>query len=97
MDQPQTAQSGMGLNAVRQSEVSKELVRLESSVSALVSLSEELTQRLSSVISPKSDTVNKEVEDLNPSTPLGENLHTVGNKMRAVEKTLRFILDGLEL
>ncbi len=89
--------ANIGQNVARQSEVSREISRLEMCTQELKKLSEELIQRLSSVISPRPDNPNKETEDLKPTTPLAENLHVIGNKTLSVEKNLRFIMEGLEL
>jgi hypothetical protein len=93
--------SGRGLNTpARPSEVSKEMARLDMGMGELTKLSEELIQRLASVLSPRPippENERKETQDLNPTTPLADSLHNVGNRMLAIEKSLRFILDSLEL
>lgn len=107
-DLPQTARypqpsAGQGLiggnTPVRETEVSRELNQVSRDAVELKRLSEELIQRLGSVISPRDNEINKNPEQTEPgvSTPLATNIRQVHDDLKLVQKALMFILRGLEL
>jgi hypothetical protein len=90
---------GMGLSTpTRETEVHRELSDTQHLVAQLIKLSEELTQRLSAVISPRDDgRAEKETAELSVSTPLATTIRDINNGLNQSKKTLNFILSGLEL
>lgn len=82
----------------RESEVTRELNRLRISSQEIQKLSSELTQRLASVLSVKDAGETTKLEQMPaPNSPLASNLSDIAETFNGVEKTLRFILAGLEL
>lgn len=90
--------ASMGLQASRETEVSRQMNRLRETCSHIDKLSEELIQRLSSVLSPSVDSSAKQLEnDIPVSTPLASNINEQVIRLQSVEKKLRMILSGCEL
>ena len=81
----------------RESEVQRELGDLSHTSAELRRLSEELVQRLASVLSPKEDGNKPSEPTPSVSTPLASNIREVNLSFRTTMKTLQFILQGLEL
>lgn len=97
MDEQPTMQTA-GQNVARQPEVSREVMGLQDTAQQLTKLAEDMTMRLSSVITPNAiDSTEKLTDPQKPMTPLASNLRDISKQLHAVEKTLRFILQGLEL
>ncbi len=82
----------------RETEVNRELNDNRHLSRQLMKLAEELTQRLSSVISPRDDgQTSKEAPEASVSTPLATNIRDINNDLRNTKRILSFILSGLEL
>lgn len=85
---------------VREGEVSRELNNLKSTSIEILQLTEELTKRLGSIISPKEEPINPSTgqqTDYLPSTPMATVLNGIYKEFTTSKKTLQFILKGLEL
>ena len=84
---------------IRESEVQRELSKVQEISRVLQKQSEELIQRLSCVISPRDNEINKTPQetDYSPTTPLATNIKEVFENLQSVGKSFNFILSGLEL
>lgn len=97
------APRGQGLvganTPVRESEVSRELNQVSRDAVTLKKLSEELIQRLASVVIPRDNEINKNPEQTEPgvTTPLATNIREVHQDLQITIKAINFILRGLEL
>lgn len=87
-----------GNQPVRETEVSRELNQVSRDAREIKKLSEELVQRLASVISPKGEEIAKN-PDTEPgvSTPLATNIREIHKELNSTKKALLFILQGIEL
>jgi len=82
----------------RETEINRELNDNRHLSVQLMKLAEELTQRLSSVISPKDDGQTiKDSPEATVSTQLATNIREINNDLKNTKRTLNFILSGLEL
>lgn len=97
---PSHGQGPAGANVpVREFEVQRELNQVSRDAVALKKLSEDLIQRLASVLSPRDSEINKEPQETIPgvSTPLATNIQQVHFDLDSVQKALKFIIRSLEL
>lgn len=94
-----TAQGKRLESPIRETEVQRELGETQILVQQLSQISEELTKKLTSVISPKNDgeeAISADSE-ASVSTPLGTNIRDLNIGLKSTRRTLNFILNGLEL
>lgn len=96
---PSAGQGIAGNVPTRQTEASRELSEVGRDATQLKKLSEELIQRLASVISPRGEEIEKTPEqtEVSVSTPLATNIRQVHKDLSVTIKSLQFILRGVEL